>query len=77
LALNRAQSLGALHLDTAAAQHLLGEVLTDIGGERLPEAEAAFCSSMATRERLLGLHHPHTAVTMLGNAPLLLLRTSD
>lgn len=54
-------------METAAAQHLLGEILRDAGGaKRLQEAEVAFCRCMAVREKLLGLHHPDVALAMLG-----------
>jgi hypothetical protein len=56
-------------LETAAVQHLLGQALKALGGDRLQDATAAFAACLATRERILGPQHPDTAAALLGARP--------
>lgn len=62
----REAKAGPDRLETAAAGKLLGDILRGMGPERVAEAEAAYRSCLATREKLLGLHHPDVAAALLG-----------
>lgn len=47
-------------------QHLLGQALKALGGDRLQDAAAAFAACLATREQAVGPQHPDTAAALLG-----------
>ena len=63
---HRETKAGAGKLECAAAENLLGDTLRGAGPARAAEAQAAYRSCLAVRERLLGLHHPDVAIALLG-----------
>ena len=65
----RVAKAGEGSLETAAVQHLLGQALKSLGGDRLQDAATAFAACLATREQILGPQHPDTAAALLGARP--------